>query len=132
MIFLKADTKSIGGRLKFLREYSGLSRKRFGNLFGSEESTVCQWEHGYFVPRLVKVMNISTYFGISLDCILCGRAVNDNVLEKQLCESGSPRVHAGAGRIINLYNALSDSDKDRLTGYLEALSQKNGAGFEEE
>jgi transcriptional regulator with XRE-family HTH domain len=121
---LKTDTQGIGKRLKRLREYSGLSRKMFGNLFDSEAGTVYQWEYGYCVPRLVKVMNISMYFGISLDCILCGRAADNNLLENQICGPNPTPFSSGAGRIVNRYNALSSHDKDRLLGYLDALSRE--------
>jgi len=127
---LTIDAKNIGKRLKFLREYSGLSRKRFGSLFDSEESTVYQWEHGYCVPRLVKLMNVSMYFGVSLDCLLCGKAMNDHMLEKQLCESNDLPFPDSASRIISRYNALSASDKDRLIGYLDALSRTNNTDHE--
>lgn len=119
---MKADTKGIGRRLKYLREYSGLSRERFGCLFDSEEGTVYHWENGNCIPRTVKLMNISMYFDISLDCILCGRVMNDNMLEKQLCVSNDFPFSHGLGRIIRQYNALSSPNKERLMGYLDALS----------
>jgi len=70
-------------------------------------------------------MNIAMYFGISLDCIICGKFADDNTLEKRLCGSNDFPLSSGISRIISRYNALSDSDKDRLTGYLDALLRGN-------
>ncbi|MCL2030806.1 MAG: helix-turn-helix domain-containing protein [Oscillospiraceae bacterium] len=122
---MKADTKSIGNRLKSLREYSGLTKKDFGTLFRSKESTVYQWENGCCVPRLAKLINIATYFGISLDCILCGRVVNDHILESHLCGLGELPFSSATSRIISRYNTLSARDRERLIGYLDALSREH-------
>jgi transcriptional regulator with XRE-family HTH domain len=119
------DSKKIGKRLKLLREYNGLSHREFGILFLSEESTVRQWEYGYCVPRLVKLMNISAYFGVSLDCILCGKALSGNALEQMLCEGEKIIGFQGPGRVMRQYNALSSRRKERLAGYLDALCREN-------
>ena len=126
---MRTDAKKIGKRLKTLREYSGLSRREFGELFRSKESTVYQWEYGYCIPRTTKLMNISAHFGISLDCILCGRAEKGNALEKLLCGTEEPDRAASfysANRIIGQLNALPDQYKERLIGYLDALSRETG------
>ena len=105
-----------------LRQYSGLSRKAFGALFRSKESTVYQWEQGFCIPRLAKLINISVHFGISMDCILCGRAANDNMLEKHLCEPSDFPFAGGVSYVMKRYQALSAGGKERLIGYLDALS----------
>ena len=123
---MKTDVKIIGKRLNILREYSGLSRMEFGKLFQSKESTVYQWEHGYCIPRLVKLMNISVHFGVSLDCILHGKAANDNVLEKQMCKTeAKPALTYNANGITAQLNALPARHRERLIGYLDALTREN-------
>lgn len=127
---MKTDTKSIGKRLKYLREYSGLSRERFGRLFDSEEGTVGAWETGRCVPRLAKLISISIYFDISLDCLLSGKAMGESLLEESLSlifrDNAYVRARArGTGQMISRYNSLSDKNKERLVGYLDALSRKN-------
>jgi transcriptional regulator with XRE-family HTH domain len=120
------DAKNIGIRLKNIRKYSGLSRLDFGKLFNSEESTVYQWERGYCVPRLVKLFNISGYFGLSLDCILRGKAISDNALEKNLSGIAEPIFLHNEGQFLSKFLTLSDHNRERMMGYLDALYRENG------
>jgi transcriptional regulator with XRE-family HTH domain len=124
---LKSEAKKIGKRLQILREHSELSRKDFGKLFHSGESTVYHWEHGYCTPKLVKLIHISMHFGVTLDCLLCGRAAKDDALEKQLCETAEPAKPVSsysASRMTSHFNALPSEQKERLIGYLDALSHE--------
>ena len=121
------DADKIGKRLRALREYSGLSRQEFGALFRSKENTVYQWEHGYCVPRLVKLLNISAYFDVSLDCILCGRVVSESALEKLLGRAVEPArgvFSPGAGQLLTQFHTLSAQRRERLLGYLDALRRE--------
>jgi transcriptional regulator with XRE-family HTH domain len=118
--------KNIGKRIRFLREYSGLSRTEFGGLFNSKESTVYEWESGRSIPRLAKLINISAYFSVSLDCLLNGRMACEGVLEERLSQTAETetfeiaRSH-GAGQLVAKFNSLSSRRKERLIGYLDAL-----------
>ena len=95
-------------------------------MFSSRESSVRQWEHGYCIPRLIKLMNISMYFGVSLDCILCGRPVNDSLLELHLSGADENQdILPPIKKLISKFNALSDSRKERILGYLDALSRES-------
>ncbi len=72
-------------------------------------------------------MNISVYFGVSLDCLLCGRAANGNATEKALCAEEHPQyIPGGAGQVMRQFNALPKHHKERLMGYLDALSKETG------
>ena len=116
--------------MKFLREHSGLSREAFGRLFDSKEGTVGAWEAGRCVPRLAKLISISSYFDISLDCLLSGHAVGKNDLEESLSfiSGDDEYVHThvrGTGQLMSRYNALPDKNKEHLLGYLDALFWRN-------
>lgn len=114
-----------------MREHSGLSRREFGKLFHSRESTVCEWENGHCIPRMLKLMNISVYFGVSLDCILSGKATGESMLEEILskvdeAEPSEPVRSYYAGQFIAQFNSLPNKHKERLIGYLDALGRENG------
>ena len=51
--------------------------------------------------------------------------MSDNILEKQLCGLADFPSHSDTNQIIGQYNALSTHNKERLIGYLDALSQES-------
>lgn len=77
---------------------------------------------------LSKLMAISRYFNVSLDSILSGETIGGTVLEKRInntCAEKPEQISISnknyTGRIIAQFNSLTDSHKERLVGYLEAL-----------
>ena len=105
-----------------------MSREAFGELFDSHESTVYQWECGRCVPLLPKLLAIANYFGVSLDIILSGKLHGNSTLEKRLSTAEKAGKFGVAdydytGRVIAQFNSLSDNSKERLLGYLDALSK---------
>jgi len=112
-----------------LREYSGLSRQEFGNLFCSKESTVYEWEAGNNLPRLFKLINIAAYFGISLDCLFNGKVTGSNMMEARLihlegAEAFDAANDAGVGKLVARFHSLPDRYKERLLGYLDSLCRE--------
>lgn len=110
--------------------YSGLSRKEFGKKFGSKENTVYQWECGRFAPKLPKLLAISQYYNVSLDSIVCGRTHGGSILEKRINSASAANPESFykfekdyTDQIMTQFNALSDIHKERLIGYLDALSK---------
>ncbi len=110
--------------------YSGLSRKEFGKRFGSKENTVYQWECGRFAPKLPKLLAISQYYNVSLDSIVCGRALGESILEKRINSASTVNPESSdilernyTDQIMAQFNALTNTHKERLIGYLDALSK---------
>lgn len=116
--------------MRLLRTYSGLTREEFGVLFHSKESTVSSWECGRAVPRLHKLIRISDYFNVSLDCILSGRAITENTLETRIASMeapvlpGIPSHHTS--QFIARINLLPSNHRERLIGYFDALCREAG------
>jgi len=92
---------------------------------------VYEWENGRCVPQILKLMNMAMYFGVSLDCILIGRKIGQNVLEEKLsrvAETEKPDDAAcHPGELLIRFNALSDLRRERLIGYLDALFKEDKA-----
>ena len=102
----------------------------FGSLFCSKEGTVYEWEKGRSVPMLFKLINISAYFGVSLDCLVNGKTAGDNVLEARLvqpmrAEAFESVLAQGFGRVMSRFHTLPSHNKERLVGYLDALCREN-------
>lgn len=56
-----------------LREKENLSQEKLAEILGVSRQAVQKWETGVSVPELSKIIEISKYFGISLDTMLLGR-----------------------------------------------------------
>ena len=59
-----------GKRLKELRIERGLSQRALGDIFGVCNQTISFWENGSREPDLDNLLNISKYFGVSVDYLL--------------------------------------------------------------
>ncbi len=112
--------------------YSGLSRKEFGEQFNSKDCTVYQWECGRCIPMLSKLLEISQYFNVSIDSIIKGKTPSETMLEKQLNNLSTQKEQfsmydsSDTNRFIAQFNSLPDTHKERLLGYLDALSKDSG------
>ena len=90
-----------------------------------------EWEKGRRVPRFNKLVNISAYFGISLDCLVSGKASDSNILEEVLSRIAGDKIYEmshsqSVGQFIHKFHALSGGHKERLIGYLDALCKERG------
>lgn len=80
---------SLADTIYKIRSSANMSEEKFGNLFGVSQQAVHKWETGDSVPEISKLINISKYFGISLDSLVLGRGdrekevLNQNMLPVQ-------------------------------------------------
>ena len=89
-----------------------------------------EWEKGRRVPRFNKMMNISVYFGISLDCLVSGKAADYNILEERLSRLDKDETYEvnrsqSVGQLIHKFHSLSGGYKERLIGYLDGLCRED-------
>lgn len=57
-------------RLKELREYRGLTKTQFGDVFHVSRTTVYHWENGKQQPSLETFVDIMIYFDVSAEYLL--------------------------------------------------------------
>ena len=55
------------GRLKDLRESSGMSQKQLAKELGVAYSAICYWETSQRVPSFENVIKIAKFFNVSLN-----------------------------------------------------------------
>ena len=67
--------------LKYCREELEMTQTELGYIFGVSKGTVSNWENGYSVIPLKKLIKFSNYSGYSLDFI-CAFTRNDKKLPK--------------------------------------------------
>lgn len=61
--------KQLGGRLRTLRELTGLSQAKFADVIGSTQSSVNRYENGQATPTVELLRKYADYFDVSMDYI---------------------------------------------------------------
>ena len=56
-----------------LRQKAHLSQEEFAEIFHVSRQSVQKWENGLATPELGKIVDITNYFGVSLDTLILGR-----------------------------------------------------------
>lgn len=75
-------------KLMELRKSSGLSQEAFGQKIGVSRQTVSKWELGQSYPDFQRLVQISDFFGLSLDALVKDVDVQE-VREKQASQLSS-------------------------------------------
>ena len=105
---------TIGERIKTLRELKGLTQTELAELIGTTKQNIYKYETGIItnIPS-DKVELISHYLDVS-PCYIMGWT------DKQ---ESTPIVDDRSA-IVDKINSLTDSQLDKLTGYLDALTEE--------
>ena len=61
---------TIGVKIKKLRKYAGLTQRSLGELSGTSETTIKQYELGKRQPRIEQIKKIAKVFDFPLDLLL--------------------------------------------------------------
>ncbi len=69
-------------RLKKLRKEKNLTQKELGNKIGISQTTYSDYEHGKKIPTTFKLINIISYYQVSMDYIL-GRINTNNIKDNE-------------------------------------------------
>ena len=121
---------SVGKRIQSLREDNGYSKAAFGALFGVLPQTVTNWESDIFAPNRDRLTKMSELFAVSVNWILNGIDLPENGRKPAAeAKSGTIKTDAAAeidpqsyAYIVRCFEQLSPRRKNRLIGYLSALS----------
>ena len=107
--------------LKKLREENGLSRKDLGEILGTAEQTIDQYESGSLQPDFQMLMKLAEFFHTSVDYLIgyadapvseypkCIAAEHGNTIAKR-------REH------LTMYRSLSPGMQRSLDSFLENLA----------
>ena len=113
-----------------LRQEKRLSQEEFAELFGVSRQAVQKWESGNSVPELSKIIEISKYFGISLDALILNRnnRVIDELSYNKTVKPFYENIHNWefyASGIMEEYKQSIDEglDIDRYKGIFEEIAK---------
>ena len=76
-------TEEVGLRIKSLRKEKNMTQEELGAVFGSEASTICKIEKGLQAISIDYAMEISSFFGVTINYLLYGdQLIDDEVTSK--------------------------------------------------
>lgn len=97
-----------------------ITQKEFAKKTGIAQSTISEWKSKRTNPTAEKIMIICQVLQVSPEWLLSGvekEGSRGNTLDWYVIDRGSE-----TGILIQKYNDLNISQKNRLLGYLEALT----------
>lgn len=71
------DTIGIGKFLSELRRERGLTQEQLGERLGTTNKTISRWENGNYMPPVEMLMELSGFYGVSINEILSGKRLDD-------------------------------------------------------
>lgn len=81
------DQVKIGKFIAELRKAAGLTQEQLGEKMGVTNKTVSRWETGSYMPGIDTMLELSKFFGINLNELLCGERLTDEEFRKQSDEN---------------------------------------------
>lgn len=106
----------LGESITKLRKRRGLTQKALADAIHVTQSAVSQWENNRTSPDCQQMFILSEFFGVAVDDL------RDEKLES---EHATPLANAPASleydEFAELYNRLSDSDKEMLVRQMKFL-----------
>lgn len=114
---------TIGERIKQARKEKGLTQKRLGELSGTSEGTVKQYELGKRQPRLAQLQAIAAALGLPTASLLIGSPPLDDDFPAQLPEdvqqvasSMEQMNEEGRGKVVDYAEDLEASGRYKKRG----------------
>ena len=96
-----------------------MSQKEFSEITGIKQSTISEWKKNGTNPSSDKLLGICRALDVSPEWLLSG--VDPAASRGKNREYYVVDVHTETGLMIEAFNKLDRSRRDRLMGYLEAL-----------
>ncbi|MED9904921.1 MAG: helix-turn-helix domain-containing protein [Lachnospiraceae bacterium] len=74
------EAKKVGSFIAEVRKEKGMTQKELADVLHVTDKAVSRWETGKGIPDVTSLSEISEYFGISINEILCGKRMEDTEL----------------------------------------------------
>lgn len=108
----------INNRIFELMHEKGITQKELSVKTGIPQSTISDWKHKDMNPSADKIMAISQVLGISANDLLSVSGDEKYVTDFISVDRNSPE-----GFLVESYRSMSESRRNRLLGYAEALKE---------
>lgn len=95
---------TLGDKIQMLRKKSSLSQEKFAEIMNVSRQAVSKWELDQSYPEMNKLIDISDYFGISLDYLVRDiNTDNTSVNDKRLSITTKDATIREINRIIKIF-----------------------------
>lgn len=98
-----------------------MTQKEFSEKTGIKESTISEWKKNKTNPSSDKILGICRALDVSAEWLLSG--VDPAASREKNHEYYVVDVNTETGELIAEFNKLDKSNRDRLIGYITALSE---------
>lgn len=113
---------TISDRIFERLEQLSISQKDFAQNAGIKQSTISEWKKNNTNPSSDKILAICKALDVSPEWLLSG--VDPAASRGKNREYYVVDIHTNTGHMIEKYNTLDRSQRDRLMGYMEALTSE--------
>ena len=100
-----------------------MTQKEFGERAGIRQSTISEWKKNKTNPSSDKILSICRALDVSPEWLLSGVDPAANRGKNQ--DYYVVNVQSDTGILVSVFNQLDKSQRDRIMGYMEALSAMN-------
>ena len=100
-----------------------MTQREFAAKTGIKESTISEWKKNKTNPSSDKILGICKALDVSPEWLLSG--VDPAASRNKNREYYVVDVHTDTGILIEAFNGLEKSQRDRILGYVEAFSAMN-------
>jgi transcriptional regulator with XRE-family HTH domain len=105
-------------RIQELRETLGISRNELAQAISTNAAAVWRWEKDVFDINQTNLIKLADYFEVSID-YLVGREGDNGVIVS------NTNLSPLSSKALSLFDKLPLADKNKVIGYLEALTMKS-------
>lgn len=108
---------TMGDRIKYLRESSGLTQDQLGEMIGVQKSAIRKYEKGE-VENIKRsaIKTMADYFGVSPCFLMWGTAVDE---KDRLVPKDEPKIE----ELIRLFSSLPEDAQEHILGILRTLAE---------
>ena len=99
-----------------------MTQKDFAAKTGIKQSTISEWKKNKTNPSSDKILGICEALDVSPEWLLSG--VDSSPSRRKSKEYYVVDVHTEIGFLIEMYNSMEKTKRDRLLGYMEAINEE--------
>lgn len=113
----------IAKNLKNLRIENGLTQKELGERLNIGQATIACYESGQREPHILSLISYADFFECSID-FLVGRSddFGNVVVDVGKTSQSKNKLTAEEKDLLNKFNKLNNKAKNKLIGYIDAIS----------
>lgn len=110
------DKKSIGARIRKVRNSLGHNQTKFGNLVGASNASISSYENGDSYPSIGILIRIAQVGNIAIEWLIMGDDVTKKMLKKLLNEEEL--------RLLDAFNHADQADRKMILRVAELVVGK--------